>query len=302
MDNHGQQTIRIGEYKLFGVASHIVITAHDETGKQIWEVNGLSHDRQNNIIPIGKPWDGSDTIKGHLDNFSRMGHLVDNQTTIIAGTPTEIEAYRIRARRAIDRINAQNLDYRIDNQNSNSVAGTGLKSFGISPQELLNSTRHQFEKPVPGFTEDLIGNKDVLPAGSAQSDPELDGQSAHGNRLRNHVSAPFPMPRPHLAADDNRSRDSQPALRGESDIPPPSLSEPKSGEAFENGPIPSAKPSRARSMLQPDNLKNANPFDVRKPDLKQQAFLLDHQPTKAKQLILSAGRNPELFGFKGVVV
>lgn len=145
MDNHGQQTIRIGEYKLFGVASHIVITAHDETGKQIWEVNGLSHDRQNNIIPIGKPWDGSDTIKGHLDNFSRMGHLVDNQTTIIAGTPAEIEAYRIRARSAIDRINAQNLDYRIDNQNSNSVAGTVLKSFGISPQELLNSTRHQFE-------------------------------------------------------------------------------------------------------------------------------------------------------------
>ena len=39
----------------------------------------------------------------------------------------------------------------------------------------------------------------------------------------------------------------------------------------------------------------ANPFDVKRPDLKKQAEMLDRNPTVARKLILAAGRDPELF-------
>ncbi|MBN9673457.1 hypothetical protein JF539_24075 [Labrenzia aggregata] len=48
-----KHTIRIGEFKLFGVASHIVITGHDEVGKQIWEINGLATGKDGITKSIG---------------------------------------------------------------------------------------------------------------------------------------------------------------------------------------------------------------------------------------------------------
>jgi len=150
MNSRGRHTIRIGEYKLpaeilgfklFDVASHIVISGHDETGAQLWEINGLAAD-ENGPKRIGMPWDSSDTIKAYPTDYPVMGDKVDNQTIVVIGTPEEIEAYKGKADKVIDRINAQNLDYRIDTQNSNSVAGTILKAFGIPPQELLNSPKH----------------------------------------------------------------------------------------------------------------------------------------------------------------
>ncbi|GAB2183754.1 hypothetical protein LAB1_10630 [Roseibium sp. LAB1] len=39
----------------------------------------------------------------------------------------------------------------------------------------------------------------------------------------------------------------------------------------------------------------ANPFDVKRPDLKKQAEMLDRNPAVARKLILAAGRDPELF-------
>ncbi|MCV0425166.1 MAG: hypothetical protein K5905_06820 [Roseibium sp.] len=158
-------TIRIGEFKLpakifdlklFDVASHIVITAHDETGAQIWEINGLATDKSGNRIPIGMPWDRTDTIKGYLDFVPQMGPLVQNQVSIVSGSPEEIETFKLRALRVIERVNENDLHYKIDTQNSNSFAGTILKAFGIPPQELLNSPKHKFEKPVPGFVTDLL--------------------------------------------------------------------------------------------------------------------------------------------------
>ena len=51
-----------------------------------------------------------------------------------------------------------------------------------------------------------------------------------------------------------------------------------------------------RTSLQPDPRKSANPFDIREPDLKLQAALLKRTPALAEQLIVSAGRDPRMFG------
>ncbi|WP_298986374.1 hypothetical protein [uncultured Roseibium sp.] len=39
-----------------------------------------------------------------------------------------------------------------------------------------------------------------------------------------------------------------------------------------------------------------NPFSIQKPKLKQQAEMLEQNPAGARQMILAAGRDPELFG------
>jgi len=42
--------------------------------------------------------------------------------------------------------------------------------------------------------------------------------------------------------------------------------------------------------------RGANPFDTGAPDLRLQSELLERNPARARQLILSAGRDPGLFG------
>ena len=149
-------TISIGELPLPLGFSHIVISGHDETGRQMWEMNGLATNANNERIPIGMPHDSTDTIKGYFDTPTYFGNQVRNQVVIVRGTADEISEYRDYGIQTIRDINRLDLDYRIHNQNSNSLAGTILQSFGITPQQLLNSSKHSFEGKVPGFTEILI--------------------------------------------------------------------------------------------------------------------------------------------------
>lgn len=53
MNVERKYTIRLGEYQLFGLVSHLVITGHDETGAQIWELNGLATDKNGKDKHIG---------------------------------------------------------------------------------------------------------------------------------------------------------------------------------------------------------------------------------------------------------
>ena len=64
-------------------------------------------------------------------------------------------------------------------------------------------------------------------------------------------------------------------------------------------PLPRPKPKHrpqlpgTKSQGSLDN--RMNPFDLKKPDLKKQADLLERSPTVAKKLILAAERDPNLF-------
>lgn len=184
MTDEPKHTIRIGEFKIPKTpASHIVITGHDEFGNQIWEMNGLSTDRLGNIIPMGKPWDTTDKIKGYNEDYPSFGGRLVNQTVIVVGTPEEIVEFRERGKRVIDQINRLDLGYLVLDQNSNSVAGTILRSFGITPQQLLNSSKFRFLRPVPGFTRNLLTDfvKDVSPATGMQhrGKPEEPAEHIH---------------------------------------------------------------------------------------------------------------------------
>ncbi len=64
-------------------------------------------------------------------------------------------------------------------------------------------------------------------------------------------------------------------------------------------PLPRPKPE-GRASAAPNTQFGTNPFDARKPNLNQQAALLERNPVRAKQLILAAGRDPEMFGLSTI--
>ncbi|QFS98692.1 hypothetical protein FIV06_14790 [Labrenzia sp. THAF191b] len=59
-----------------------------------------------------------------------------------------------------------------------------------------------------------------------------------------------------------------------------------------NAPIPAPRPHTGKKQ----EASEVNPFDVKTPDLKLQAALLERSPVLAKQLIISARRDPKMFG------
>lgn len=61
-------------------------------------------------------------------------------------------------------------------------------------------------------------------------------------------------------------------------------------------PYPGQEKSARAKLKDRQNSNEANPFDLKTPDLKLQAALLDRSPALAEQLIVSAGRDPRLFG------
>ncbi len=64
-------------------------------------------------------------------------------------------------------------------------------------------------------------------------------------------------------------------------------------------PIPARKP-RTRASVAPTIRIAANPFELNNSQLNQQVALLERNPIRARQLIVAAGRDPELFGFAPV--
>jgi len=57
-------------------------------------------------------------------------------------------------------------------------------------------------------------------------------------------------------------------------------------------PVPPKKPDRRASAFP----SGFNPFDLENPDLERQAEMLERNPLRSRQMILAAGRDPELFG------
>lgn len=289
--------VRIGKLKLFDVASHIVISAHDETGRQIWEINGLATDKNGNPIPIGMPWDNTDRIKGYLDTVPRMGGFVENQVSIVTGTPEEIEAFKGRAQEVIERVNSRNLHYKLDTQNSNSFAGTILKSFGIPPQELLNSKKHSFEKPVPGFIRDLLEDADGY-SEEIERGP-LTNEVLPSNRKNSLDFGKTPVPEAKPMGAE-RSGGSFPR-RALPDTGAELRSDVRNDRANMSGNIAPGFNSRPQTLSRKSGQMSAghdrrtNPFDLKNQNLKRQSELIEHEPVLAKRMILAAGRNPKLF-------
>jgi hypothetical protein len=60
-------------------------------------------------------------------------------------------------------------------------------------------------------------------------------------------------------------------------------------------PLPRKKPLRDRAVFGTGKPVLANPFDLERPQLRQQAEMLERNPLRAWQMILAAGRDPELF-------
>lgn len=296
MTDESKHSIRIGEYKLFGLASHLVITGHDETGAQIWELNGLATDRNGRAKSIGMPWNSRDTIKGYLTFYPVMGDKVVNQTTIVIGTPEEIESFKGRARKVMEGVNARDLDYKVDIQNSNSFAGTILRSFGIQPQQLLNSPKHEFVKPVPGFTSNLLGDTDgLIRPGEKVTNPARDGVENPGPG-RAPGQAP-PLRRTPDAPDTQGETPFDQRPSGKTDKTQPSSDASHALDAGPSGGEVTADPRRGTKSVSSlrTGARTANPFDLKRPNLKMQAELLETSPVLAKRLIAAAGRNPALF-------
>lgn len=227
-----------------------------------------------------------------------MGHKVVNQVPIVIGTAQEIEGYRARAQSVIDRIKTRDLDYRVDRQNSNSLVGTVLDAFGIRPQELLNSPKHSFNNPVPGFTTDLLNDDDekggVREGNGIESSAFREAQGFNVDRQ----SAPVPKAKPRNASVRDGSLSNRQFIPGAGSKLSPTESQerlkPKSD--LSPAPLPQRKPKRNRATFRTIKPALANPFDLNRPQLKQQADMLERNPLRARQMILATGRDPKMFG------
>ncbi|EAV43107.1 Mannosyl-glycoprotein endo-beta-N-acetylglucosamidase [Stappia aggregata IAM 12614] len=60
--------------------------------------------------------------------------------------------------------------------------------------------------------------------------------------------------------------------------------------------VPRRKPGADLAATGAGNEEDFNPFDLKNPNLKLQALLLEKSPALAERLIVSAGRDPRLFG------
>ncbi|MCV0425161.1 MAG: hypothetical protein K5905_06795 [Roseibium sp.] len=63
------------------------------------------------------------------------------------------------------------------------------------------------------------------------------------------------------------------------------------------GPASKTETGDNRASPGSDVQKHSNPFSIKNPNLKQQAEMLERNPARARQLIVAARRDPEVFGF-----
>ncbi|MCV0425163.1 MAG: hypothetical protein K5905_06805 [Roseibium sp.] len=74
---------------------------------------------------------------------------------------------------------------------------------------------------------------------------------------------------------------------------------PNNGDA--SRPVPRAKPGKVipkpKRKPQKQDSASANPFNLQKPNLKQQSEIIERNPVMARRMILAEGRDPKLFGF-----
>lgn len=171
MNPNGKYTIGIAELSLSPLpASHIVILAKDPFGNTLWQLNGMATDTQGMPKEIGYPWDFSDTIQGYFSHGSKAGGVylkeskMSNYTPFLFGNYDEIRAdgvfYDLFAD-VTQSVNDQGLAYELLDQNSNSFAGTMLRVLGITPSVWFQSKDLNFKKPVPGFSKDLLPEKEL---------------------------------------------------------------------------------------------------------------------------------------------
>jgi len=110
---------------------------------------------------------------------------------------------------------------------------------------------------------------------------------------------PHPQPKPRLRELPAIPLSNKPLIPGAQKILPPSieLEGLETKRARKPAPEPRRKPTRNRTDLRTRSAVPTNPFDLGRPDLQLQAEMLDRNPMRARQMILAAGRDPELFGF-----
>ncbi|MES0811318.1 hypothetical protein ABLO27_17665 [Roseibium sp. SCPC15] len=131
---------------------------------------------------------------------------------------------------------------------------------------------------LEGVAESVTGMQRKKPqASDATKDHWRERASIYGKYLRDGETA-VPSSKPDIAKSPKVTLNS-----GDVSRPVPRA---RPGKVF---PTPKRKPQKHVSP-------NANPFNLEKPDLKQQAEMIERNPVMARRMILAEGRDPKLFG------
>lgn len=150
-------TVRVSELPLaMGLASHLVLSAHDPEGTQLWEFNGLATGADNEPKAVGLPWDSSDTIKVYFDQGpkSRHNRELRNPRAVRWGSLDDINEFRRDAHARAGLINQFNVPYRFDTTNSNASVFELLRAGHVDPNVLFRYGG--FKGLVPGFKTQLL--------------------------------------------------------------------------------------------------------------------------------------------------
>jgi hypothetical protein len=177
-------------------------------------------------------------------------------------------------------------------------ANTFLRKMGEPP--LTDDELFRFNvKTGEGFKAQYNGEVDYLDdLPEAKHTVEKERSEGEQQELENLIEElSFPMEKGQVPVP--RSRPS-PTPRAK----PDRRTDPSTFEKLDKVPEPARKPVPVPVAKFGPGLKaqistvndNANPFSIRNPKLKQQAEMLERNPIRAKQLILAAKRDPELFG------
>lgn len=202
-------TIRVGEFNIPAEATknfripttfkHIVIGVFDAEGKLVYEYNGLATDAKGNILPIGDPFDTTDTIQIYKRTSPYLwdNELTSDKVVLFEGTQEDVMAKLARADAAAGEANALKLGYELFEQNSNSAASTLLAAMGLK----MPGTWH--DQNVPGYRHRLLPSLGDLPGETFDPFGEVHGNIEPPSGSA--ISARSP-----LQVDKSRGRTPQP--------------------------------------------------------------------------------------------
>jgi hypothetical protein len=175
--------------------------------------------------------------------------------------------------------------------------------YATLPVEVFQSIIPESYVPSFGRLRSADSTWQNIENGSTNARQRKDkiADALQGNRGRQNQRVPAPKPKPDRKKQSEFPLSNRPLIPGAQDILAPSFA-PYPKELEKSAP---AKWTLHKSSLDQDRSSNqssfsgvANPFSIRSSNLKRQAEMLERDPGRARQMIVLAGRDPEMFGFR----
>lgn len=266
----------------------------------------------NNIITVGKDIYSNDFSQTAPDWFVHEGaHLVQEQTFgkhLVGGYFRGAFKSPLRSYDYSDEVRKGVPFEKIGTEAQASMIADYFRAVQGKPRRYATLPVEVYQRVIPESFVPSFGRKgnngsrrDEPSAGASRSEqaPESNRAERAENLFGGSEAVPRPRPKPRANGRPETSDTTNPLRSRVNEVLRQSVSperiEPESVPA--PVPVPRKKPLPERAAFGTGKRTLANPFDLERPQLRQQAAMLERNPVRAKLMILAAGRDANMFGF-----